>query len=453
MKAKQLWSLWQALLGPFAWCFTRPGFARFVQGLTGLALNTEEHTVTQSLIALDQPDDWKALEAFVEYGAWHHDRLVLTTAQAIEDAPGRLWYSFHVWAGDDTKVHRSSQNVWGTCTFHEPSARCPNRATTVRAHNWVCLGALLHNPNRPAWYLPVSGQLYFRKSQLPGPGSNGEPPVVFRTKCQLLVQQAQHVARAVPGKHLLVADGAYAVRTVIVPLVTPPAEGQPRVEVISRLRVNARLYRVPDAARPKGKRGPKPKWGAKLPPPRQGGRWPGPWQQGKAFLYGRLREVQWKEVLCLWRPLGPGVVIKAVVAKVAGYKKRFTLMTTATELSGLQVVELFAARFRQEDGIRDLKQRLGWEECRAWTRQPIEVTTHTLFVALTLLRLLQLELESRGEEGWWYRPPWDRKKDRPSVLDLGRLLRRHAREIQQLLSSWLGKEGELAGAAAKVCDG
>ena len=59
--------------------------------------------------------------------------------------------------------------------------------------------------------------------------------------------------------------------------------------------------------------------------------------------------------------------VKAVVARVEGYKKRFTLVSSAVELTGLQMVELFAARFRQEDGFRDLKQRLGWEECRAWT--------------------------------------------------------------------------------------
>ena len=47
--------------------------------------------------------------------------------------------------------------------------------------------------------------------------------------------------------------------------------------------------------------------------------------------------------------------VKAVVAKVEGYKKRFTLVTSAVELSGLQMVELFATRFRQEDGFRDLK--------------------------------------------------------------------------------------------------
>jgi len=441
MQAKHLWTLWQALLAPLAVCFTSKGFRRFVQWLTGLVLNTEEHTVTQSLIALDQPHDWKALEAFVEYGSWRLPLLAATVADMLEDAPGRIWHSFHVWAGDDTKVHRSSKNVWGTCTFHEPSARCPNRASTVRAHNWVCLGALLHNPGKPAWYLPVCGQLYFRQSQLPGPGSNGEPPVTFRTKGVLLVEQAQHLARRVPGKHLLCVDGAYATRNVIVPLVRPTDPRQRRVDVLSRLRLNARLYQLPPTTRPEGKSGPWPKWGPKLAPPRQGGRWPGKWQQGEAFVYGRMRKVRWKEVLCLWKPLGPGVVIKAVVAEVEGYKKRFTLMSTAVELTGLQVVELFCARFRQEDGFRDLKQRLGWEECRAWTRQPIEVTTQALFVALTLMRLLQLELEEEGQREWWLRPPWNQKKDRASVLDVGRLLRKHAREMQRFLSAWLKKRG------------
>ena len=48
---------------------------------------------------------------------------------------------YHISAVDDTKVHRNSPDVWGTCTFHEYTARCPNRAPTVRAHNWGALGA------------------------------------------------------------------------------------------------------------------------------------------------------------------------------------------------------------------------------------------------------------------------------------------------------------------------
>jgi hypothetical protein len=163
-----------------------------------------------------------------------------------------------------------------------------------------------------------------------------------------------------------------------------------------------------------------------------------------AFVYGRQRKVRWKEIVCLWWVSGHQVPVKAVVAKVEGYKKRFTLVTSAVELTGLQMVELFAARFRQEDGFRDLKQRLGWEECRAWTRNPIERTSQAQWVTMSLLRLAQFRLESAGEVDWWFRPPWNRRKDRPSVLDVERLFRRHRTAIQQLLSNWLGTEGNVA---------
>ena len=57
------------------------------------------------------------------------------------------------------------------------------------------------------------------------------------------------------------------------------------------------------------------------------------------------------QVVGLWRVSGHDVPVKAVVAKVEGSKKRFTLVTSAVELTGLQMVELFAARLRQEGRV------------------------------------------------------------------------------------------------------
>jgi hypothetical protein len=148
--------------------------------------------------------------------------------------------------------------------------------------------------------------------------------------------------------------------------------------------------------------------------------------------------VRWKEVVCLWRVAGPQTKVKAVVAEVEGYQKRFTLVSSARDLTGLQLLEIFGARFRQEDGFRDLKQRLGWEECRAWTKNPIVRTTQMQLLALTLLRLLQFQLEQAEGDQWWFHPPWNKRKARPSVLDLERLLRQHRAEIQRLLSEALG---------------
>ena len=440
MNATQLWLLWQGILVPLAAGFTRRGQQRFVEWATGLALNVEEHTITQSLVGLDRPQDWKALEAFAEYGAWDGRFLEWRLAHELGRLPGRTWHGYCVWAGDDTKVHRSSKDVWGTCTFHEYTARCPNRASTVRAHNWVVLGALLPAQGQPAHFLPAAARLYFRQSQLPAPQKG--PPVAFRTKCELLVEMGREHAKACPGKSLGTFDGAFAVASVVRPLVKPDEADQPRVDFVTRLRHDARLHALPPAQRRPGQRGPAPVWGKRLPPPRQGGRWPGAWQQGRAFLYGRWRAVEYKEVVCLWRVLGHDVKVKAVVATVEGYRKRFTLVTSATELSGLQVVELFCARFRQEDGFRDLKQRLGWEECRAWTRHPIERTTQALLVTMTALRLLQFELQRQRGDDWWLHPPWNPHKSRPSVLDVERLLRQHRAAIQRCLAGWLDNEGK-----------
>jgi DDE superfamily endonuclease len=436
--ATLLWSIWQALLRPFAAAFTRPGYRRFVEWITALALNVEEHTITQSVLTIERPADWKAMETFAETGAWPSDAVARTLARLVETAPGRIWHGDHVSAVDDTKVHRSGEEVWGTCTFHEYTARCPNRATTVRAHNWVVLGALLENPDQPAWFLCLSGRLYFRRSQLPPRSGSTGATVAFRTKCELAVELLREQARTLGGRPLGVFDGGDALASVVRPLVAPE-DGSPRVESLTRLRHDARLHApLPERHRANQK------WGKKLAPPRQGGRWSVPWQEGTAFLYGRRRKVRWKEMECLWRVSGHDVPVKVVVAKVEGYKKRFTLVTSALELSGLQMVELFAARFRQEDGFRDLKQRLGWEECRAWTRNPIERTSQAQWVTMSLLRLAQFRLEAAGEVDWWYRPPWDRKKERPSVLDVERLLRRHRGEILQLLSEYLGDEGDVA---------
>jgi hypothetical protein len=438
MQATWLWPLWQAIVLSLAWGFTRRGKQRFVQWVTGLALNVEEHTITQSLIALGRPGDWKALESFAEYGRWNLPFLQWGVARRLARLPNRTWHGYCVWAADDTKVHRNSKGVWGSCTFHEYSARCPNRASTVRAHNWVVLGALLPNPGQPAHFLPVAGRLYFRKTQLPA--AEQGPPVPFRTKCELLVELGREHQKACSAKPLGVFDGGFALRSVVRPLVKPDEPGQPRIDFLTRLRHDARLHGLAPKERKKGQRGATPKWGKRLAPPRQGGRWPGAWQTGTAFIYGRQRAIRYKEVVCLWRVLGHDVPVKAVVAQVEGYKKRFTLVTSATELSGLQMVEIFCARFRQEDAFRDLKQRLGWEECRAWTRNPIERTTQALLVTLTALRLLQLELEQERGDDWWLHPPWNKGKTRPSVLDVERLLWQHREQLQRGLADWLDNE-------------
>jgi hypothetical protein len=133
---------------------------------------------------------------------------------------------------NDTKLHRTSAKVWGTCTFHESSARSPNRAETVRAHNWVVMGDLV--PGNPWVYLPHATRLYCRQNQLPA----GE---TFQTKTAWAVELLRQADTESSAPILSVFDGAYAVTTVVEPCLNPGPGGR-RIEILTRLRVDARLY-------------------------------------------------------------------------------------------------------------------------------------------------------------------------------------------------------------------
>ena len=146
------------------------------------------------------------------------------------------------------------------------------------------------------------------------------------------------------GRRFAVFDGGYALVSVVQPLISPE-DGSSRIEFLTRLRHDDRLHALPPKERPKGKRGPMPKWGKRLSLPRQGGRWVGLWQVGDAFIYGRLRKVRWKEVVCLWHVVGPEVPAKAVVAYVEGYKKRFTLVSSALARVSYLAADVFLTCF------------------------------------------------------------------------------------------------------------
>lgn len=423
--AKQLWTWWQSLLSCFRSEFTLGGWARFAQWVTGTVCCAEEHTITQILTALGLESQWRNVEHFAEYGSWDRQAVERRLMRLVEQEHPARWGGYHPVAVDDTKEHRTSADVWGTCTYHESGARCPNRATTVRAHNWVVLGDLI--PGRPWTYLPIAARLYFRQNQLPV----GES---FRTKTAWAVDMLRQADAESAAPVLAAFDGAYAMETVIEPCLNPPP-GKRRIEFVTRLRKDARLYQPldPSAKNPNGGR---PRtWGRRLPAPQEHAQWPVRWQRGRAYVYGRLRTFRYKQLRCCWSVSGAQQIVWAYVFDVPGYDKLWATITSAGELSAAQVLTVNAARFRQEDGFRDHKQRLGMEECRAWTKEPILRTFQVQMLALTLLRLIQFRLDAAHGARWRPAPPWNLGKRHASILDLRRLFWKHRARFSQLITT------------------
>jgi hypothetical protein len=222
---------------------------------------------------------------------------------------------------------------------------------------------------------------------------------------------------------LAVCDGAYAVESVVTPCLSP-GPGSRRSELLTRLRVEARLSQpLPPQPPTKGRRR---QWGQGLPAPQHHAHWARSWQTDPAWVYGRVRQFKYQQLVCPWAVSGPEVPVQVFIFQVTGYQAPWVLVTSALDLTAAQVVEAYAARFRQEEAFRDHKPRLGMEECRAWTKEPVVRTFQVQMVALTGLRLLQGRCEQQGGTGtWWQAPPWNPRKVRASILDLRRLFWRH----------------------------
>ena len=136
----------------------------------------------------------------------------------------------------------------------------------------------------------------------------------------------------------------------------------------------------------------------------------------------------------MWSVSGPQQLMDVYVFQVDGYEEPWYTVTSARALSASQVVAAFGARFRQENGFRDHKQRLGMEECRAWTKNPILRTFQVQMTAKHCSRLMQRRLDNQwGEQTWWSPPAWNPLKQHPSILDVRRLFWRCPRGFRKFL--------------------
>ena len=412
---------WQSLLKSYGQAFTRPGWRRFSQWVTGMVLCQEDHMLTRTLLASDSADQWSAQERFAGRGKWDRIAVEKETVRLIERERPVCWHGYRPVALDDTKSHGASKKVWGVCTFREYASRSPNRARIVRAHNWVVLGDLI--PDQPWWYLPHSGRVYFREGQLP----EGEE---LRTKLELGIEMLRQADAVSATPLLAIFDGANATKPIVGGCLNHKGDAR-RIEVLTRLRKDARLYApLPEPTR--GRCGRPRKWGDRLPSPCDYAEWDVAWEEGEVVVYGRTRRFRSKRLECRWAVSGADHPVSALALEVEGSSKSWFLVTSACELTTAHLVEAYAARYRQEDGFRDHKQLLGMEECRAWTKEPILRTFQVQMVAMTLLRLIQFRLDILGE--WWESTPWYPQKRHASILDLRRLVWKRRREFSHLLS-------------------
>jgi hypothetical protein len=243
---------------------------------------------------------------------------------------------------DDTLCPKWGRKIFGAGSFFDHVKR--PRAGYIWGHNWVVL-AVVVQMGAFCWVaLPFWIAIYRPKKNCPAKK--------FRTRHQLAVEALKAVRGRFSGEILLLADGAYNNASIV-----GPAK-ELAIELVSRMRSDARLRKPKPPRQRKGKRGKKPKWGAFLPKLSVLARARRSFRTECVRIYGKTVTLNLREIVAYWPPLDR--VVKVVISRDPKNRRRIAyLMTTDLNMTAVEVVEFFSRRWTIEQLFSVAKGQLG----------------------------------------------------------------------------------------------
>jgi len=270
---------------------------------------------------------------------------------------------------DDSINPKTGQHIFACQTTFDHAAK-PNQTRWPWAQTLVTLGLL--RPIHGRWCcLPLAFEFYLRRQTLEQGGwrLRGQP-VAFADKFAQARNMISRVAACFAGVPVVVVtDSWFGNNGLFKPLRL--ALGA-RVQLLSRLRVNAALFARPTPC--PGQAGRPRKYGEHLGSAATLAASLRAQAQTYAVpVYGAVRAVLAADQVVMLKTL------RCPVRVVWVYRQTqwVALMTTALDLSVEQIVEYYAARWKIEAGFREIKQEIG--SAASQTRCPNAVSNHLHF--------------------------------------------------------------------------
>jgi hypothetical protein len=270
---------------------------------------------------------------------------------------------------DDSINPKTGKKIFACQTTFDHAAKT-NQTRWPWAQTIVTVGLLKQIHGR--WScLPLAFAFYMRNKSLQGgyPGAHGKA-VLFRSKFEQAVELIGRLGGVFTHAPILVvADSWFGNNGLLKPLRACVGE---RADLLSRLRVNAVLYAIPE--RIAGRPGRPRKYGKRLGNAAQLAE--AMREQANIHtlhVYGALREVMAADQVVMLKTLRCPVRIVWVYRK----SQWVALVTTDLDLSVEQIIEFYSARWKIEAGFREIKQEIGSSQTQ--TRNPDAVTNHLHF--------------------------------------------------------------------------
>jgi len=284
---------------------------------------------------------------------------------------------------DETLERRRGPKIKYKGWFRDPIRSTVNHVSKSLGIRWICLAILVPVPwSQRLWALP------FMTIPALGPKTNDKLKKRHRTIVDWAMIMIEKVRSWQPDREIVLAgDGSYAA----VILVQRCQRLKRPVRLVSRLRLDACLHDFP-APQAKGKRGPKPKKGARLP--NLAARLADPktrWQKRKVLWYGgEEKEVEIATGTCLWyrRGLDPVSIRWVLLRCPENSFKPEAFFCSDPQVAAEQIIAWFIARWNIEVTFEELRAHLGFETQRQWSDKAIERTTPVLFGTFSLVVLM-----------------------------------------------------------------
>ena len=349
----------QKLLSCFSEVFSRPSFklfSSFVIGFIQLGKETHTSSMVQSLSFSFLHRSLSSFTRFLGQNVWTLEEVAET---ALEQFFHRLRIKAHsvlFVIVDDTIIQKSGKKIPG-CAWHRDHAQ----KAYVFGHQWV-LFALLYKE----FLLPLWAKLYHPK------GTKGCGP--FQTKITMAKRMLQTFRLPIPCKVYLLADSWYWTKELA------QLCRKYGYHMISQLKTTSVVFMS-------GNKTKLTTLSTII----------SAYREVSVFVYGKNKTLKIARFVGIIQGLGK----VAVVVVKEKRKKTSYLVSTNLHLSALDIVKYYAKRWKIEQMIKDLKQRLGFGHYQV--RNPQAIQRHVALVLLSycILILLKILQRSRDPSASW----------------------------------------------------
>jgi len=349
----------QNLLSCFSEIFSRPSFklfSSFVIGFIQLGKETHTSSMVQSLSFSFLHRSLSSFTRFLGQNVWALEEVADT---ALEQFFHRLRIKAHsvlFLIVDDTIIQKTGKKIPG-CAWHRDHAQ----KAYVFGHQWV-LSALLYKD----FLLPLWAKLYHPKGTK-GCGS-------FQTKITMAKKMLQTLRLPIPCKVYLLADSWYWAKELAKLCRKYGYHMISQLKTTSVLFMDGKKTKVTTLSDISSA-----------------------YREVSVFIYGKNKTLKIARFVGIIKGLGK----VAVVVVKEKRKKDSYLVSTNLHLSALDIVKYYAKRWKIEQMIKDLKQRLGFGHYQVRNPQAIQRHVAIVLLSYSILIFLKILQRLRDQNASW----------------------------------------------------